>query len=204
MELREALAHISEIRAQIARTETFRGYRSATVATTGVAAIVGSLVQAAWIPAPLESAGAYLGLWLGIAAGGILLCGGEMAWRSYRTDSPLARQLTLLAVEQFLPCVVAGGLLTVTVVRYAPESLWMLPGLWPVVFSLGVFASCRLLPRALFWVGVYYLAAGMVVFVLARGEAALSPWAMAATFGVGQLASAAILYFALERNHGPS
>ena len=96
----------------------------------------------------------------------------------------------------------AGGLLTYAVATFATESLWMLPGLWAVVFSLGVFASCRLLPRQIFWIGIYYLVAGIAVLSLARKEAAFSPWAMAATFGVGQLAAAAILYFALERTDG--
>ena len=46
------------------------------------------------------------------------------------------------------------------------------------------------------------MTAGVFCFVLARGDAALSPWSMVATFGVGQLAMAMILYFALERPHG--
>ena len=37
----------------------------------------------------------------------------------------------------------------------------MLPGLWQILFSLGVFASCRLLPRATFGVAVFYLVAGL-------------------------------------------
>jgi hypothetical protein len=38
--------------------------------------------------------------------------------------------------------------------------------------------------------------------VLARGTHMFSPWAMALTFGVGQLLAAAVLYWNLERNHG--
>ena len=51
------------------------------------------------------------------------------------------------ALEQFLPGIVAGFLLTGVLLRCAPQSLWMLPGLWQVLFSTGVFASCRFLPR---------------------------------------------------------
>ena len=47
MQLHEALAQITEIRTQIARTETFRGYRSATVAFSGLLALGGAGVQAA-------------------------------------------------------------------------------------------------------------------------------------------------------------
>jgi predicted membrane channel-forming protein YqfA (hemolysin III family) len=104
-------------------------------------------------------------------------------------------------VKQFLPSIAAGALLTCALVRFAEESLWMLPGLWAMLFSLGVFASCRLLPRATFWSGVYYLVAGFAALAFARDAAAFSPWAMVGTFGVGQLLTAGILYFTLERPH---
>ena len=77
----------------------------------------------------------------------------------------------------------------------------MLPGLWQVVYSLGIFASCRLLPRATFWVAVFYLGTGLAVLTLGHGDAALSPWAMGLPFGVGQLLAAAVLYRTLERDH---
>ena len=206
MELREALSQISEIRAQMARTETFRGYRSVTVGSSGLLALAGAGVQAVWIPEPGENIGAYLALWIGIAAASVVICGGEMVWRWCRAASPLTRQVTLLAVEQFLPCIVAGGLTTYAIVRFAGESrgmesLGILPGLWAIIFSLGVFASCRLLPKLVFAVATYYLTAGIAVLAWARGDAALSPWAMAGTFGIGQLLAAAILHFTLERTH---
>ena len=76
-----------------------------------------------------------------------------------------------------------------------------MPGLWSILFALGVFASCRLLPRPCFAMGVYYLVAGTLCLVLARGSQALSPWSMGLTFGIGQLLTAVILYLTLERNH---
>ena len=75
-----------------------------------------------------------------------------------------------------------------------------MPGLWQLLFSLGVFASFRLLPPATVWVALFYLASGTVCLTLR--EAALSPWAMGVPFGAGQLLAAAILYWALERNDG--
>ena len=75
----------------------------------------------------------------------------------------------------------------------------MLPGLWSVFFSLGIFASYRLLPKATFWIGVFYMTAGVLCLLWARDDFAFSPWAMGVPFGVGQLLSAAILYWTLER-----
>jgi hypothetical protein len=77
----------------------------------------------------------------------------------------------------------------------------MLPGLWQVLFGLGIFASWRFLPHAVIWVAVFYLATGLWCLAQAQGQAALSPWAMALPFGVGQLVTAGVLYWALERAH---
>ncbi len=199
MELRDALAQITEIRAQMARTETFRGYRSGTVAFTGLLAGVGAVVQAIWIPEPAGNTRAYLVLWGGLAVVCLVGWGVEMVLRCQRASLSLTRQTTMLAMEQFFPCVVAGGLLTLAIATRAADHVALLPGLWAVTFSLGVFASCRLLPRPIFWVAAYYLAAGVAVLVLAQGDHAFSPWAMVGTFGVGQSLTAVILYVTLER-----
>jgi hypothetical protein len=201
MELREALTQITEIRLQLARTEVFRGYRAMPVAFSGVVAIVAGLIQSATIADPIERVGAYLSLWIGAAVLSALAAGLEMMVRARNSSSRLTRELTWLALEQFCPSLVAGALLTIVLVRAAPEVLWMLPGLWQIVFSLGIFASCRLLPRATSWVGGFYLVAGLSALALGRGDAALSPWAMALPFGVGQWLAAAVLYATLERDH---
>jgi hypothetical protein len=86
----------------------------------------------------------------------------------------------------------------VVLMRVAPQDSWMLPGLWEVIFSLGVFASCRFLPRQMFAVGAWYLAAGLVCLLLGSGHHALSPWAMGIPFGVGQLLIAAVLRYGFE------
>jgi hypothetical protein len=198
MELREAMAQISEIRAQMARTETFRGYRAVPVACSGLLALAAAGFQAIWLRDPVGQLEGYLALWVGAAGVSAVAAGVEMAVHARLATSRWSRAITWLAVEQFLPCLVAGGLLTFVIVRNAGESVWMLPGLWQVLFSLGIFASCRLLPRATFGVGVFYLASGLASLTLARGDAALSPWAMGLPFGVGQLLAALVLYRTLE------
>ncbi len=201
MQLHEALAQISEIRQQMDRSDTFRGYRSATVAVSGFVAIVAAVLQSRFVPSPAENIHGYLTLWICVAVLSVLVTAVEMIVRSHRSDSPHAVRLTRLAVEQFLPCVLAGGSLTFVITLYAPQSLWMLPGLWSIIFSLGVFASCRLLPAPVYWIGAHYLIAGLLCFAFARDAGAFSPWSMVLTFGVGQLATAAILYWKLERTH---
>ena len=73
-----------------------------------------------------------------------------------------------------------------------------------MLFSLGVFASFRLLPKAVAAVGVFYLLAGVFNLTRASGPDALSPWAMGGPFAAGQLLTAAVLYWSLERDrHDP-
>jgi hypothetical protein len=106
--------------------------------------------------------------------------------------SGLADEMIRMAVEQFLPSAVAGALATVVLVRFAPQAQWMIPGLWQIVFSLGVFSSCRFLPRPMVAAGAWYLVTGL--FCISLGDArAFSPWAMGIPYGVGQLVVAGIL-----------
>ncbi len=202
MQLDDALRQISDIRRQMVQSEVFRGYRSITVGFSGVAGLSAAAIQPQWVASPEIELGRYLGLWVGVAAVSLAVAGTEVYWRARRAvtgGAGLVRQHTLLAVEQFLPCVVVGTLLTLCIYRSAPHVAWMLPGLWSLIFGLGIFASYRLLPRQVFWVGSYYVLCGCGCLMWGRGESVLSPWQMGISFGGGQLLGAAILYWTLER-----
>jgi hypothetical protein len=196
-DLDKALADITAIRSQMARGTEFRGYGPITVAATGLLAMLAAAIQALWLPDPAGNALAYLALWVATAAVSVVLIGVEMVARSRRIHSGLADEMIHAATEQFIPAGVAGMLITVVLYRFAPESLWMLPGLWQIVFSLGLFASCRSLPRPMFAAGVWYLGAGLATLAFANGEQAFSPYAMAVPYGVGQLYIAPVLYRAV-------
>jgi len=199
-DVRRALAEIQSIRGYVARSIEFRGYGPVTLAITGLLAIVIASVQARWLTAPRHEFPRFLGLWVGAAGAALMLIAVETIARARRLHSTLATQMIYSAVEQFLPAIVTGVLLTVVLMRAQPHSLWMLPGLWQLLFSLGVFASCRFLPRGTFWVGVWYLATGMTCLALGGGDWAFSPWEMGIPFGVGHLLVAAVLQFGYRRH----
>jgi hypothetical protein len=199
MELGEALERIAAIRVHVARTGVFRGYKSTTVACTGLLAFLASAVQPLIVPSPLQNIHQYLLLWIGVAVVSVICVGIELTTRYVTSDSPLQQAQTRLALEQFAPCLVAGASLTWAVVRFSPQAAGLLPGLWSITFSLGIFASCRQLPQHIVVVAIYYLLAGVACLAMASEAHALSPGAMAGTFGVGQLLTAAILYLGLER-----
>jgi TctA family transporter len=143
MELSEALERINTIHAQVARTGTFRGYKAVTVGLTGLLAVVVSVIQPLLVPHPLGNVYQYLQLWIGVAAVSVICVAIELAMRYVKSDSPLQRAQTRRAVEQFVPCLAAGACTTWALVRFSPDTAYLLPGLWSIMFSLGVFASCR-------------------------------------------------------------
>jgi len=199
MQLDEALRQISDIRQQMAQSQIFRGYRSITVAFSGVAGLAAAVIQPYWVSDPVNDLGRYLALWLTVALICMGFSGSEIAWRAFRAGPGLARQHSMLAVEQFLPSIVVGALLTWCVYFKAPQIAWTLPGLWSLLFGLGNFASSRLLPRQITWVASYYVLCGCGCLIWGQGEHALSPWLMGMSFGCGHLFCAAILYWTLER-----
>ncbi|MDB6099131.1 MAG: hypothetical protein QOK23_115 [Gammaproteobacteria bacterium] len=198
LELRQALEDISAIRTQVARETQFRGYGPLSVAASGVLALGVAAAQSRWLTGADANLKVFLIIWISTAAVAVFLSALETIFRVRRVHSGLAMEMIHAAVEQFLPCIVVGILLTVIMMRVAPEASWMLPGLWAVMFSLGVFASCRFLPRLMFGVGAWYLAAGLVCLLLAGSHRALSPWAMGIPFGVGQLLVAAVLRYGYQ------
>jgi len=193
-DLHRALADISEIRGQMARGTLFRGYGPAALVATGFLAMLAAIIQAVWLDDPAGNIAGYLALWVGTAILCAVIIGIEAIRRSRRAHSGLADDMLRAAAEEFLPAAVAGLLLTLVIRWCAAPSLWMLPGLWQILFSLGVFASCRSLPRAMNAVGAWYLATGLVSLAVAADGQAFSPWAMGLPFGLGQLLTAALLH----------
>ncbi|HEV3445203.1 MAG TPA: hypothetical protein VG099_11205 [Gemmataceae bacterium] len=198
-DLNKALGDISSIRRQVAHSTEFRGFGPATLAGTGFLAVAAAVAQAMWLPDPANHIAAYLTIWIWTAALSAAVIAIEMNARTRRIHSGLADEMIRMAVEQFLPSVGVGGLLTVVLVRFAPGALWMLPGLWQVIFSLGVFSSCRFLPRAVGAVGIWYLLTGLTSLALGDTRA-LSPWAMGIPYGVGQMLVAGILLLNAKEN----
>ena len=195
-DLDKALADISAIRSQIAAGTAFRGYGPTAIAATGGLALVTALFQVLWLDDPTARPLAFFSGWTATAIVSAGLIWIEMQARSRRHHSGLADAMIHQAIEQFLPAGVAGAVLAVLLWQFAPEALWMLPGVWQVLVGLGVFASVRSLPRAIAFAGAWYFVAGFTALMLASESHALSPWTMGLPFVVGQSLMAALLHFA--------
>ena len=203
MQLQHALLEIAEIRERVASAQVFRGYRAPIAALSGGVAIAAAFLQDRIVPDPLHDLAAYVQLWSIVAALALLATVIDLGHRWLSDSSGRERVRILTAVRALAPCLVTGALATVVVVQSAPELGWMLPAFWSLLFAQGVFASTPLLPRLAWWVGAYYVLAGLAVLA-AGADRPLDGSNMAITFGIGQLLAAAALYCSLERSHASS
>ena len=197
-DLNEALIEIRSIRRQVAQATEFRGYGPSTLFATAILALLAGLVQAYWLPEPASHPGRYVALWLstGVLCAALILI--QMLTRANRLHSGMADEMVRMAVAQFLPAAVAGAILPFVLLHVSRNVFWMLPGLWQMIFSLGVFASCRCLPRPMLLVGAWFLLSGLVCIGLGDVRS-LTPAAMAGPFAVGMAIVAAIHYLSAKK-----
>ncbi len=197
-ELNKALSDILEIRAQIAAGTSFRGYGPTAIAATGVIGLLTAAFQAIRPDLFASSPDIFIYCWLGAA----ILCAAvvriEMQGRSRRLHSNLADAMINQAIEQFMPAAAASLFMPIFLLRAAPQAVWIMPGLWQLFASLGLFASVRSLPRSITLVGGWYFVSGFACLLWASSAHNLSPWLMGAPFFAGQMLMAAILHFSAE------
>jgi hypothetical protein len=197
MELRDAIEQITTIRTQLAATERLRSLRAVPVALSGLMALATAAAQSCWVTDPAREPDRYLALWLGTALLSGIAASVEVARRAQRSESALGVANARLAAIQFVPSLMVGAIVTFFFTTRLPELLWVLPGLWQMLFGLGNLAAQQLLPCAARVVGMLFLASG--AFCLWLGPRALDPWAMGLPFATGQLTLAAILWWHHER-----
>jgi hypothetical protein len=197
-ELNRALVEIRSIRRQVARTTEFRGYGPTTLFATAILAGLSGTAQAFWISHPASRPFHYIALWLTTGILCAALIATQMLTRASRLHSGMANEMIRMAVAQFLPAAVAGVVLPFILMRAAPNVVWMLPGLWQIIFSLGVFASCQCLPRPMLLVGVWFLVTGFACISLGDVRS-MSPITMSGSYTVGMSIVAAIHYLSARK-----
>ncbi len=197
-DLQRALSGLEEVRAHLARGAYFRGYRAGIVLLTALTGIAAALLQPLLAP---YGGTRFVMLWFAVALVNITLAAAGVLAANARSGSAMARQQMLTVFATARPALLAGGIITFAIMFVRPDALALLPGLWCLVFAMGVFATLPYLPPALGWSGAWYVAAGAVLLAFADTPLPLSPWGMGIAFGGGQLIGALLFYCCLERNH---
>jgi hypothetical protein len=190
MRVADALDQIDAIHEQLAKGETYRGFRAPGVAAAGVVGMLAAVAQP-WL---VDDPGGFLAYWSTVAVACAVLAAGAGLYAHWFREDAYARRRSGRLMGQFLPCILAGAALTAAAPRAGLVPY--LPGLWATVFALGVFAARPYLPRATGWVGLFYLSAG--AWLLWREPSGLVPagWEVGGVFGFGHLLTA----FVLDRN----
>ncbi len=200
MDLSRALGQLADIHQQIAKAEVYRGYRSLPIAASGLIGFAAVLAQTPALGAS-DPVG-FVVYWAAIAACAGFVGASEIIYNYVVHDDRIARRRTRQVVGQFLPSLLAGGVITVSFLHLSGALVPLLPGLWAICFGIGTFASRPYLPRASGWVALFYYAAGVALLWVARGPEPLHGWWVGGTFGIGQLLAALVLYWNLEREGG--
>lgn len=195
MDVSQALDHLNEIRHHLGRNEIYRGYRSRTLALMGGVGFSGGLLLLLGWPSarPLER----VGFWIAVATVNMAIAAWEILGDYGEQKTDHQRRITRRTVGQFLPTLAVGVLMTMLFVSQA-DSLDLLPGIWTMLFSLGIFASRPYLPRGVGWVGAFFLASGALLLCFSE-QALAQPLYMGAIFGGGHLMLAYVMYQNLER-----
>ena len=198
-DLNRALVDIRDLRRQVAQTTEFRGYGPLTLSATAVFAGIAGAVQLRWIPEPATHPVQYVELWLTVGFLSAALIATQMLTRANRLHSGMADEMVRIAVAQFLPAGIAGVVLPFVLLHVTRSVFWMLPGLWQILFSLGVFASCRCLPRTMLLAGMWFFVSGLGC--IAVGDIrAVGPATMAGSYTLGMALVAAIHYLSAKKD----
>jgi uncharacterized membrane protein HdeD (DUF308 family) len=197
MDVSRALSQIAEIHQQLAKGEVYRGYRSVPVAASGIIGIAAAALQPRYLGG--EDALAFVTYWTAVAILAGAVGASEIVYNYVARDDGPDRRRTRRVIGQFLPSLVAAAVITVSFVHLSAALVPLLPGLWAICFGVGVFASRPYLPGASGFVALFYYAAGVALLWRARDLQNVSGWWVGATFGIGQLLSALVLYWNLER-----
>jgi hypothetical protein len=193
-DVERALSQIADIHAQVTASSRFRGFAPQAMAFNAVLSFVVATAQTIWPQVLAQDPRRYVMVWAGVQAASVAVSSSEAISRSRwlhgdRADAMLGATLRLL-----LPFAAAGVVLATAVCMLAPDSAWMLPGLWQMLVALAGFAAAGSLPHGIRWAALWYFVCGAVVFGLGARSGELSPWMMGLPFAIGQVGTAWILH----------
>jgi len=162
-----ALQDLSFIRHTMEGASSFTDVPGWGLVAIGVTAIIAAVIAATQV-----TAGRWLSVWLVEAVVGALL-GGGMMWRKMRrrvrsADAPLLSVPARKFLFGFWPAILAGAILTFALINVQHvfsdprASVRALPGLWLVLYGVGVTTAGAFSVRAVPLMGAGFIAIGTV------------------------------------------
>lgn len=194
MNTQQALSDIREIGDILARTQHTSCIRPAPIACTAVAAIVAASFADVTTHPMLVGDRSFVSYWLAVAVVCAAMIAIDLGRRYWTTDSELQRGRTRVAIYQFAPCLLVGGFATLCLLPVIEHPSSLLPGLWCIIVSLGIFATLSNAPPAMIFPAAFYAIIGGLFWRFDEWAVGLGSWSMGFAFGIGQLWTALILW----------
>lgn len=187
--IHDALSQVRRLQDLILAKRLFRGYSGLARMAGGLLALAGAAAMSR--PDFPATPTAHLRGWAAVLAGA-LVCnyGALLCWFIIRPGSrrPLRE---LIPAGDAVPALAAGAGLSLALVMYGAYDL--LFGAWMCLYGLAHIPYRNSLPFANYLVGLFYLAAGLVMLAW-PGATFTNPCPMGLVFGLGELSGGFILF----------
>ena len=177
-----AMDNLRYIRETMERATAFTGISGWGEIAIGVTALLASVIAA-----QQATFNAWLAVWIAEGLISLLIAGWSMDRKARAIEMPLGSGPGRKAVFSLTPPMIAGGLLTIMLVRAGLTNA--IPGVWLLLYGTGVITGGMYSVRVVPIMGICLLALG----ALALFSPAYSNWFMAAGFGVLHLVFGAII-----------
>jgi hypothetical protein len=178
-----AMDNLRYIRETMERATPFTGISGRGEMAIGVTALVASIVAA-----QQQNFKAWLAIWLAEGFISLLIAGWSMDRKARATQTPLFSGSGRKAVFSLAPPVIAGGMLTIVLVRAGLSDA--IPGVWLLLYGTGVITGGMFSVRAVPAMGLCFMALGALALFSPAGWA---NWFMAVGFGGLHLLFGAII-----------
>jgi hypothetical protein len=194
MEMHRALSGIREMGDVLARARHSTCFRPIPIALTALMAVVASVMSPLFVESGSPMGASFVRYWIVIAGVNAMIVAIDLGHQYWRTDSELQRSKTRIAIYQFAPCIVIGAFATLCLTSTNHLYVSLLPGLWCMVVSLGMFATLYNAPPAMIFPAAYYAVVGGLYWRFNAWSCGLGPWSMGIAFGIGQAWIAVVLW----------
>ena len=178
-----AMDNLRYIRETMERATPFTGISGRGEMAIGVTALAASLIAA-----QQPTFNSWVAIWLAEALISLLIAGWSMDRKARAAQMPLFSGSGRKAVFSLAPPVIAGGLLTIVLVRAGLTD--SVPGVWLLLYGTGVITGGMFSVRAVPAMGLCFMVLGAVALF---SPPAFANWFMAIGFGGLHLLFGAII-----------
>ena len=168
-----AIDNLRYIRETMERATPFTGISGSGEIAIGATALVASVIAAQQSNFKL-----WLAIWLAEALISLLIAGWSMDRKTRAVGMPLVSGPGRKVVFSLSPPIIAGGLLTIVLVRAGLTNA--IPGMWLLLYGTGVITGGMFSVRAVPAMGLCFMALGAIALF---SPPAFANWFMAVGFG---------------------